>query len=190
MYLRLIVNTLCEFVPIVTFVLVSEYIGFIQAVFALVVATVVATAVSWYTEKHIPRFGITAAVSILIFGALTLIFNNPFFIIIKDTIYYAGFGIALLLGFYLKRSVFKFFFNDFFAMTEKGWRILETRWAIFFILLAVANEFSRQIFPPEAWVEYKLGIVIITWVFGFYQLTLSKRERLPGASELGLRIKE
>lgn len=190
MYLRLIINTLCEFVPIITFVLVSEYYGFIQAVLALVVTTTVATAVSWYTEKHIPRFGITAAATILLFGALTLFFDNPFFIIVKDTIYYAGFGIALFIGLLLKRSVFKFFFDDFFAMTEKGWRILETRWAFFFVLLAIGNEISRHVFPPETWVEYKLGIVVITWIFGFYQLTLSKRERLPEASELGLRINE
>jgi intracellular septation protein len=188
MYIRLIVNTLCEFIPIVTFVLVSEYVGFIQAVLALIVATTFSTAVSWYMEKHIPKFGITAAGTILFFGVLTLIFNNPFFIIVKDTVYYAGFGIALLLGFWFKKSVFKFFFDDFFAITEKGWRILETRWAIFFLLLAVANEISRHMLEPEDWVEYKLVIVVATWVFGFYQITLSKRERLPEASDLGLRI--
>lgn len=190
MYLRLIINTLCEFVPIVTFVLASEYFGFFKAVSALIVATLLSTAISWYTEKHIPKFGITAAISILLFGVLTLIFDNPFFIIVKDTIYYAGFGVALGIGLYLRRSVFKFFFADFFAITERGWKMLETRWAVFFLLLAVANEVSRRVFEPEAWVEYKLAIVVVTWVFGFYQFTLSKKERLPEASELGLRIRD
>ncbi len=189
MYLRLLINTLCEFVPIASFVAVSEYVDFIQGVKVLIITTIIATLVSWYTEKHIPKFGITAAITILLFGFLTLYFDDPFFIIIKDTLYYAGFAVALLIGMWQKRFVFKFFFDDFFAMTDRGWRILEKRWIVFFIVLAVANEIARANLSPHLWAEYKFVVLLITWVFGFYQLTLSKKERLPEASELGLRIK-
>lgn len=189
MHIRLIVNTLCEIVPIASFVVIAEIQGFLHAVVVLVVLTIISIGVSWYTEKHIPKFGIVAALFIVGFGALTLVFRNPFFIIIKDTVYYGSFALALLVGLYLRKSVFRFFFDDFFMMSVKGWRILETRWAIFFIILTIANEIARHNLHPQLWAEYKLGVVFVTWVFGFYQLTLSKKERLPEASPLGLRIK-
>lgn len=189
MYTRLFVNMLCEFVPIALFVIQSELSGFVSAVCTLIITTVIATIVSWVTERHIPKFGIVAAGTIVFFGVLTIIFQNPFFIIIKDTLYYLGFAVAILIGLYFKKSVFKSFFGDFFAITATGWRILEIRWAGFFFLLAIGNEVARTSLLPEAWAVYKLIIVCVTWVFGFYQLKVTKKYRLPDATPLGLRIR-
>lgn len=189
MYARLIINSLCEFVPIALFVILSELQGFIVGVVSLIVATLISTCVAWFVEKHVPRFAIVATVSILSFGALTVIFDNPFYIIIKDTVYYFGFAAALVYGLFAKRSVFSYFFGDFFAITTEGWRTLETRWALFFIVLGVGNEVSRALLDPTQWTIYKLVAVFATWVFGFYQLTLTKKTRLPDATPLGLRIR-
>lgn len=189
MYIRLLVNMLCEFVPIALFVIQSELSGFVSAVCTLIITTVIATIVSWVTERHIPKFGIVAAGTIVFFGVLTIIFQNPFFIIIKDTLYYLGFAVAILIGLYFKKSVLKSFFGDFFTITATGWRILEIRWAGFFFLLAIGNEVARTSLLPEAWAVYKLIIVCVTWVFGFYQLKVTKKYRLPDATPLGLRIR-
>ena len=83
MYTRLFVNMLCEFVPIALFVIQSELSGFVSAVCTLIITTVIATIVSWVTERHIPKFGIVAAGTIVFFGVLTIIFQNPFLLLSK-----------------------------------------------------------------------------------------------------------
>jgi len=54
-------------------------------------------------------------------------------LIIKDSVYY--FLFAFMLGFSLwkRRSVLKTFFGHVFLIEEKGWRMLEKRWFVFFL---------------------------------------------------------
>lgn len=182
-------NVLSEFVPIATFVFVSERCDFTKGLEALMVTALLAVALSWYIEKRIPKFGLFASGIILFFGALSLLFHNPFFIIIKDTLYYATFSLALLVGLFVGRSPFQVFFEDYFAMTEHGWRTLSLRWAIFFAALTIGNEIVRHLYDPEQWVLYKFYALMVTWVFGFYQFRMISRERLPEANKWGLRIK-
>jgi intracellular septation protein len=185
---ELIINMLAEFLPIAAFVVASETVGFRYGLRVLIIATAIALVLSILIEKRIPRFGLFASGTIFLFASLSMAFRTPFFIIIKDTLYYAGFGVALLVGIFIERSPFKFFFEDFMAISERGWRIISLRWTVFFFLLAIGNELARHMLSPEDWTLYKLVALFITWGFGFYQLTVTSRERLPGASSLGLRI--
>ncbi len=187
--IKFAINALTEFVPVALFIVATEIFSFSFGVKVLIVSALTALLVSYFLEKRIPVFGIFAASTILFFGALTLIFHNPFFIIIKDTLYYFFFAIAISVGLLQKKYVLRFFFGDFFAMTERGWKILSMRWFFFFVLLGIGNEVSRMMFTPPVWALYKLFAVIATWIFGFYQLTLTKKERLPEASSWGLAMK-
>ena len=182
-------SVISEFLPIATFVVVSERFGFKEGLEALMVTATLAVLLSWFIEKRVPKFGLFASSIILFFGALSLAFHNPFFIIVKDSIYYGIFSLALAIGTLIDRSPFRMFFEDFFAMSERGWNILSTRWAVFFCLLAVGNELVRQHYSPEQWVGYKFWILIVTWIFGFYQFTVIRRERLPEANTWGMRMK-
>jgi intracellular septation protein len=183
-------NAISEFAPIVTFVGVSETLGFEPALKALVVVSMLSLLLSWFIEKRIPKFGLIAASTIFLFGMLSIIFDNPFYIIIKDTLYEFIFGLALLIGLILGRSYLKTLFGDFFAISEHGWKLLTLRWMFFFFLLALSNEIVRRILTPETWVIYKFIAVFITWIFGFSQFTLVKRERLPESTPWGFRIRE
>ena len=182
-------NVLSEFVPIATFVIVSELYDFTTGIRALMVTAFFAVVLSWYIEKRIPKFGLFASGIILFFGALSLLFHNPFFIIIKDTLYYATFSLALVVGIFIGRSPFQIFFEDYFAISERGWRTLSLRWAIFFVMLTVGNEVVRHLYTPDQWVLYKFYALLLTWVFGFYQLVMTRRERLPEANAWGLRMR-
>ena len=186
---RLIANSLAEFLPILTFLILSETKGFMMGIKGLIVVATICILFSWIVEKRIPKFGLFAAGTIVFFGSLSLIFDSAFFIIVKDTLYNLFFALVLLLGLFRNTSILKTFFSDFFAMTDKGWMILSRRWMFFFFALAIGNEIARTIFVPEVWVVYKFGAVILTWIFGFYQFTLARRERLPEASAWGLRLK-
>jgi intracellular septation protein A len=58
-----------------------------------------------------------------------------------------------------------------------------------FILLAVSNELVRHAFNPQVWVGYKMIATLVTIVFGFYQITLSRRERMPDSNKWGMNVK-
>ena len=186
---RLIANSVAEFLPILTFLILSETKGFMFGIKGLIIVAVICILFSWFVEKRLPKFGLFASGTIVFFGSLSLIFDSPFFIIIKDTLYNLFFAMILLVGLFNKKSLLKTFFKDFFLMTDKGWNILSRRWMIFFFALAIGNEIARRLLTPEIWVVYKFIAVLATWIFGFYQFTLAKRERLPEASSWGLRLK-
>lgn len=185
---ELIANLSAEFLPIASFVLASETIGFRMGLRVLIVTTVITFLLSTLVERRLPKFGLFASGTILLFAALSIYFHDPRFIIVKDTLYYFGFGTALLIGLLFGKSPFKYFFNDFMALTERGWAVISYRWTIFFFLLTIGNEVARHLLHPVDWTLYKLSALVVTWVFGFYQLTVTSRERLPEASPLGLRI--
>ena len=187
---ELIANLSAEFLPIAAFVVASETVGFRTGLRVLIITTLITFVLSVWVERRLPKFGLFASGVILFFAGLSIIFHNPFFIIIKDTLYYFGFGVAMLVGLMVGRYPFKFFFSDFMAMSENGWRIISIRWTVFFFLLTAGNEIARHMLRPEDWTLYKLGALLVTWAFGAYQLTVSRRERLPGTSPLGIRITE
>lgn len=187
---ELIANLSAEFLPIAAFVLASETVGFRLGLRVLITTTVVTFLLSVIVERRLPKFGLFASGTILFFAALSIGLHNPFFIIIKDTLYYFGFGTALLIGLLRGSSPLKYFFNDFMALTERGWAVISYRWTIFFFLLTIGNEVARHLLHPVDWTLYKLLALVVTWIFGFYQLTVTSSERLPEASPLGLRINQ
>jgi intracellular septation protein len=178
-----------EFGPIMAFFVVSEFVSFFCSTELFVILTALALAVSVMRDRRIALFPLIAGFSVILFGVLTLVFHNPFFIIIKDTLYNGGFAIALAIGLYVyKKPILKTLFSSLFHMTEKGWMILSRRWMVTFIILAITNEFARVAFAPEVWIKYKMFATFGTLVFGFYQLTLSRRERMPDSNKWGMKV--
>ncbi|NCN11995.1 hypothetical protein GW937_01600 [Candidatus Kaiserbacteria bacterium] len=184
---QFIVSVIADFAPIIAFVVATELAGFMIALLWLVAVAILSVIIEWTVSRRPPKFGLVASVTIFLFGVLSIVTGDEFYIIIKDTLYALSFAVALLLGLLFKRSYLEVLFGDYFAITRRGWFVLTYRWIIFFFLLAITNEFARTLLVPDVWIYYKLVAVLSTWVFGFYQLTLTKRERLPEANTWGLR---
>lgn len=185
---RFIASIAAESAPVLVFVAVSESRGFMSALVVLMGVVLLSLIASWLLERRVPLFALVASGIILIFGALSLLTANPFFIIVKDTLYALFCALALLIARFLGRHPFRILFGDFFLIRDAGWAELERRWMIFFFLLTLGNEAARAILTPELWVRYKVATLAATWIFGFAQLTLLRRERLPEANAWGLRI--
>ncbi len=186
---RIAVNWGIEFGPIVVFFFASDTIGFMPATALFVTLTLIALSISYIRDGKLVLFPIIAGVSVISFGVATLVLKDPFYLIIKDTLYNASFALAIAIYEYvLKRSFLKELFSALFHMSDRGWSILSKRWMIMFILLTIGNEVARLSFDTHGWVVYKLWATTATVVFGFYQITLAKRERLPDASSWGLNI--
>jgi intracellular septation protein len=185
---KLILNLSIEFGPIIAFLIASELTTFIKATTIFVILTFIALIVGFIERKELAWFPLIVAISIIGFGILTIIFDNPFFIIIKDTIYNGLFALTLLVGLAFNRSLLKPLFRGLFSMTDKGWRILTFRWAIMFVLLTISNEIARIYLVPEKWIIYKGLATLATIIFSLYQFRLSKKERSPDSTPWGMRI--
>ncbi len=178
-----------EFGPIISFFLTSDTLGFMPATIIFVSLTALALIIAYVKDRRIALFPLLAGLSVIGFGALTIVLDNPFFLIIKDTVYNGAFALALAIGLYVyKKPLLKSLFSALFCMTDKGWMILSRRWMVMFILLTLGNEVARVFYEPHIWVFYKMCATLITIVFGFYQLTLSRRERLPHSNKWGMNI--
>lgn len=185
---KLWVNLLCEFGPVVAFLASYEMWGFGFATFAMIGATLLSFAILWFFEKHPPYFALFNTLSVLLFGGISLIVNIPDVFIFRDTAFDIILGTTFLASLRFRRTGLEFFFSNVFAISQKGWKEFTFRWGLFYVFLAFINEIIRILLSPDAWVEAKVWMIIGTVIFGFYQLRLTTKERLPEANQFGLRV--
>ncbi|MDB5259099.1 MAG: intracellular septation protein [Candidatus Taylorbacteria bacterium] len=185
---KLILNLSIEFGPILAFLIASELLSFVKATAIFVALTAMALVVGYIERRELAWFPVIVSASIIGFGLLTIILDSPFFFIIKDTIYNAAFAIVLFTGLYFGHPLLKPLFKEVFSISDRGWKIMSLRWAVLFTLLTIANEIARISLTPDEWVIFKGFATVTTTVFAFYQLRVSKKERLPNATKWGLKI--
>ncbi len=165
-----------ELGPIILFGLTYFIYGLLPATAVLIGASVFAVLLSKIVLNHIGLMPvITAAVAVL-FGGMTLWFQDTVFIKMKPTIIYMLFGGLLSFGLITGRNFLASLFGQVFNLTDEGWRILTIRWAVFFITLAIMNEFIWRNFSEATWVYLKLfGFTGSTIVFAIAQVGLLSR---------------
>lgn len=183
---RLLVNTLCEFGPVLGFLVAYELEDFMTGVVVMMVATVLSLIILRHVEKHLPIFALISAGTVLFFGSTSLFIDIPSIFILRDTLFDGVFGLALIISVWKGKPLFKYIFSGVFAITDKGWSTLSFRWGVFFIILALINELVRHTLSPDDWAIAKVLLIVASVVFGSYQLTLTKRERLPTATAWGI----
>lgn len=183
---KLIINTLCEFGPILSFILAFEIWDFKAGTIAMMGTVLVALFVLKRTENHLPIFALLSTITVILFGGVSLVVDIPSIFILRDTIFDGLFGAVLLVSVFMKKPLFQYLFHNVFAITFRGWNILSLRWGVFFILLALSNEWIRHMVTPEAWVLAKVLMIVASFVFGILQFPMIRRHRLPEASSWGM----
>jgi intracellular septation protein len=159
--------------PLVLFFAANAKFGILAATGAFMVAVLLALVVAYVMTRRIEVMPLVTAIIVLLFGGLTLYYDNPTFIMVKPTIIYVLFGGTLLGGLLLGKPLLGMLFNSVFNLTEEGWRKLTWRWALFFFVLAILNEIVRHYFSQDFWVSFKLfGVVPLTFLFGALQYSL------------------
>ncbi len=156
--------------PLLLFFFANSYGGIYFATGAFMVATVITLAVSYYLIRRFPVMPIVTAVIVMVFGALTLWLHNDTFIKLKPTIIYVMFGVILLAGLMTGRPLFQIVLDGALHLKEEGWKKLTLNWAIFFLVMAVVNEFVWRSFTTDQWVAFKtFGFLPLTLVFALSQ---------------------
>ena len=151
-----------------------------SAILPFMIATVIAVLFSYVMEKKIPIMPTVGAAIILIFGGLTIYFDNPVFLYMKPTVINVLFGFALLFGkIILKEPLLKKFLQNSIKLDDMGWSQLNTRWMYFFFFLAILNEIVWRTQSEEFWVNFKVwGLLPITFIFTAMQVPLLNKYKI------------
>ena len=150
-----------------------------SAIIPFMIATIISVLFSYIMEKKIPVMPTVGALIILIFGGLTIYFDNEVFFKMKPTIINLLFALILYGGVIIKKSLLKSLLGAAIKLENEGWKILTQRWISFFIALAILNEIVWRTQSTDIWVNFKVfGILPITFIFTMTQFSLIKKYQI------------
>ena len=171
-----------ELGPLALFFLSYWKFGIKAATGVMLVAVLVTLAVSYRKLGRLPIMPLVTAAVVVIFGSLTLVFNDSTFIKVKPTVLYTLFSAALFFGLAFRRPILQIMFDGALQLSEAGWRILTWRWALFFLFLAGLNEYVWRHYSEESWVTFKsFGFLPLTVVFALAQTPVILRHEAKDA---------
>jgi len=165
--------------PLAVFFIFYTRSGLQASILPFMIATVIAVLFSYILEKKIPIMPTVGAGIVLLFGGLTIYFDNDVFFKMKPTIINVLFALILYGGILINKPLLKYLLGAALKLEETGWKILTQRWIGFFIALAVLNEIVWRTQSTDVWVNFKVfGILPITFIFTMTQFPLIKKYQI------------
>ena len=165
--------------PLAVFFIFYTRSGLQASILPFMLATVIAVLFSYILEKKIPIMPTVGAGIVLLFGGLTIYFDNDVFFKMKPTIINLLFAVILYGGILINKPLLKYLLGAALKLEEEGWKILTQRWIGFFIALAILNEVVWRTQSTDIWVNFKVfGILPITFIFTMTQFPLIKKYQI------------
>ncbi|MDE2647901.1 MAG: septation protein A [Paracoccaceae bacterium] len=153
-----------------------DYQGFIIATGVFIPILLLSILVLWILSGKIAKMQIVTAILVVIFGGLTIWFNDDSFFKMKPTIVYLLFGGILSFGLLRKKSYLEYVMEDMLPLESTGWMILTKRVAIFFLSLALLNELIWRNMSTDSWVNFKIfGLTGALFIFFIAQNSLIQK---------------
>lgn len=144
----------------------TEYEGFIVVTAGFIPVFLASIGALWWLTGHLSRMQVMTAILIVVFGGLSVWFNDPRFFKMKPTIIYLLFGGVLLAGLLRGSSYLQALMDGLMPLTDQGWMILTRRLMYFFFALAILNEIVWRTMTEETWVYFKtFGLTAAIFLF-------------------------
>ena len=151
----------------------TSYSGFIAVIAVFVPVSVLAIAALWALTGRVTRIQVFVTAMLVVFGGLSVWFNDPRLLKMKPTVIYALLALTLGVGLLRGQSWLKFVFEDSIPLKRKGWMILTKRVTALCAASAVANEVVWRTQPEEVWVLFEtIAMPILIFVFCIMQAGL------------------
>ena len=176
-------QALTDFLPVLAFFVAFKFAGMFVATGVLIAATGLQLAVQWLRTRTVSRVMLVSAALVLVMGGATLLLHNELLIMWKPTVLYVVFAGALLASQYHgDKPLIERLLGAQLKTDRRTWRISNTAWAVFFLVLAVVNLVFVYRFDRDTWVSWKLATVGIVFAFAIAQaIWLARRaERATG----------
>jgi len=167
----------------------TDYQGFIVVTAAFIPLLILSTGILWKLTGHLSKMQIATLVLVIVFGSLSVWFNDDRFFKMKPTMIYLLFGGMLGFGLLRGKSYLKVVMEEVLPMKQEGWMILTKRLCGFFIGLAVLNEVIWRTQSTDNWVYFKtFGLTAAVFIFfmsqsGLFQKYGEENEDTPDAAE-------
>ncbi|WP_333591824.1 inner membrane-spanning protein YciB [Brevundimonas sp.] len=159
----------------------------VQATWALVGGSAVALAVGFFVERRLALLPLLTGGFALVFGVLTLFFDDALFVKLKVTVLNLFLAALLLGGTLMGKYPLKALLGDAIKVNDAAWRTLTLRYGVYFLAVALVNEVVRSPAAvtaiwswmgrgtPDAeavWVGFRGVLWIAASIFGVSQLPL------------------
>jgi len=160
----------------------------ILAIPPLIIATLISLITVGFLKKKIAIVPLLGGFFIILFGGLTIYFNNPIFIYLKPTILNISIGLICLFGNYFTEGpIIKRLLGSSISMKQEGWKIFNQRWVLFVFGLALLNELVWRTQSEEFWVNLKVwGTPILSMFFSVFQIKLIKKFNIEKVDDKNL----
>jgi intracellular septation protein len=180
--------------PLLVFFLVNyfapvpEMLKIFYATGAFMAAMIVAMMISYLRYRHISPLLWFSGIMVVILGGITIWLHNDTFIKMKPTVYYVLIASLLAFGLATGRNLLKMVLGAAYpGLSEEGWKLLTRNWAVFFLVMAVANEAVWRNSSTSFWIGFKLwGFLPATFLFAIANVPMLMKHGMqlePGKDE-------
>ncbi len=170
--------------PLIIFFIANARFDIFVATGTFMVAITIAIAIGFAIERKVSPMSIVTLVLVLVFGGLTLWLENEIFIKLKPTVLYVMFAAVLWGGLFTGRIFLKTLLAQSMNLPDAAWRTLTHRWVIFFLSLALLNEFVWRNFSTDIWVAFKVwGVIPLTFLFVIAQTPYIARHQIEESTD-------
>ncbi len=144
----------------------TEYSGFIVVTAIFVPLIALSTFILYRLTGKLARMQIATLILVVVFGGLTIWFNDERFFKMKPTMIYLLFGGTLGFGLLRGQSYLQYMMDEVMPLKHEGWMILTRRITAFFFGLAILNEVIWRTMSTDAWVSFKtFGLTAAVFLF-------------------------
>ena len=127
------------------------------ATIVVIAATVAQIAWVWFRHGKVDKMLWVSLVLVVVFGGLTLVFQNEDFIKWKPTILYWVFAASMAFSaIVLKKNAIKAMLGEQLTLPENIWQTVNFSWVAFFACMGGLNLLIAFNFPTDIWVNFKL----------------------------------
>lgn len=127
------------------------------ATIVVIVATI--AQIIWVRWRHgkVDKMLWVSLGLVVVFGGMTLIFQNENFIKWKPTILYWVFaGSMSFATLFMKKNAIKTMLGEQLKLPDTVWQKLNLAWICFFLIMGVVNLLVAFNFSTDIWVDFKL----------------------------------
>lgn len=165
-------NLIFEFLPLILFLGAFLYKGIYFALIVLMIAMPIGLLIKYLRTRIFDKMYFWSTVFLLVAGALTLYFRNPYFLFWKPTVFYWAVAAAFLGSFWIgEQPLVQRFFGlvegmPFERVSPRQWNQLNLAWVLFFIAAGLLNIYVAYNFSEATWVKFKVfGLMALTFIF-------------------------
>jgi intracellular septation protein len=148
---------LFDLFPIILFFVAFKLWGIFTATAVAIAATLVQVAWVAFRHRKVDTMLWVSLGVIVVFGGATLVLHNQKFIQWKPTALYWLFAAGLIVARYaFQKNLMEKMMGKQLTLPAGIWDRLNVAWALFFVVLGIANLYVVANFTEAQWVNFKL----------------------------------